>query len=457
MRLSMLPVQDKMQDEQIRPAQTTLAAVLSPGNMVNAADELLQRLSDIDLEQIASATERLSVLKTGLFRLQRSLQIVSEMAACQSTVDQAAGERTAELNDLRTKILEALAQLRPQQETPGVLVAKASSTDSDDDQFPSADFQYPIAPGPINLESNSTGRIEFDEPGEAASDTLQEPEFFSSIDVLSTATATGDKTTNSESPPTSGNERPDFAFLKGTSATSNFEFTDEASDNDRSYTFEEASPSIEPQVKNAEDLKSSIAASDSVEFDKKLLDDLIKNYGEFAVSSKPPSTGELSAPPEKGESSSAPKPTAQSNSAMNRSVPAYQTHGEFDQKLKKLIKDYGQVDLYSQHSSGKTKLRALAAFAVLGAVLSGIYYFSSPKSAPAPNAAPTKTQGLDGNVEQTATDNSSSVDTKNPMPVQDTIPLVGQVPPQTVEASETFGVTDKHDIKKNIKRGGSKQ
>jgi hypothetical protein len=165
----------------------------------------------------------------------------------------------------------------------------------------------------------------------------------------------------------------------------------------------------------------------------------------------------LSNPSEKPDHSSAPKVTSEPDTAINRSVPASQTHGDFDRKLKKLIKDYGQVDLYSQHSSGKTKLRALAAFAVLGAVLSGIYYFSAPKSAVAPSSAPNQSQASEAGSEHAVTDNSPSVDTKTGVPANDSIPRVDQVPPQTIEAGESFAITDKQGIKKKIKKGGSKQ
>jgi len=453
----MLPVQKTIEDEQARPAQTTHTAILSPGAMVNAADELRQRLSDVDLDQITSATDRLSVLKAKFLRLQRALGIVNEMAACQSKVDQAADKTTAELNELRTKILEALAQLQRKQETHSVFVTETSSNDNDD-QIP----KQPLPPEDISLEFNLTAPLGLDDPVPPAPDGPREPDVSLSTSTdspFSASTAPESTNINSEyndSTAASRSERPDFAFLKGTSATSSFEFTDEASDNERSYTFEEASASLDPPIQSTGNSNPSVA-TDSVDFDKKLLDDLIKNYGEFVVSSELSSTERLSTSSEQAESFPAPKATSQPDSAINRSVPAYQTRGEFDQKLKKLIKDYGQVDLYSRRSSGKTRLRALAAFAVLGALLSGIYYFSAPKSAGAPRATPTETQGLDRSSDQTVTDNSSSVETKSASPVKDSIPLVGQVPPQTVEASESFGITDKQDIKKKIKRGGSKQ
>jgi hypothetical protein len=213
---------------------------------------------------------------------------------------------------------------------------------------------------------------------------------------------------------------------------------------------------LSPHVTAASSQNVPGAAPDTLDFDKKLLDDLIKNYGEFAVSPDLPSTVELSNRSEKPERPPTSRATSEPEVTINRSVPANQNHGEFDRKLKKLIKDYGQVDLYSQNSSAKTKFRALGAFAVLGALLSGIYYFSAPKSAVVPNSAASQSQASTGS-EEPVTDSSASIDNKTVAPSKDSVPIVGQVPPQTVEASESLAITDKQGIEKKIKKGGSKQ
>jgi hypothetical protein len=61
------------------------------------------------------------------------------------------------------------------------------------------------------------------------------------------------------------------------------------------------------------------------------------------------------------------------------------TQHELDRELKKIIKDYGEVDLYSA-GNRVTKRRAIVAFVVLGGVLSSIYMFSGPKADTVGNA-----------------------------------------------------------------------
>jgi len=76
------------------------------------------------------------------------------------------------------------------------------------------------------------------------------------------------------------------------------------------------------------------------------------------------------------------KPSA-AEGAKEKKVSALSKHGELDRQLKSIIKDYGEYDLYSPRSSINFKMAALGAFAVLGLVLGGFYFFRVP-AAPAP-------------------------------------------------------------------------
>ena len=471
----MLPVQKEIQDEQARPVTANHSAMLWPGKMVDSVHDLRQRLQDIDLYQITNAVEHLSELQARLLKLQRAFWIIGDVSACQPKVHQAQDEVTQELNRLKVKILEALSQLQRNEETTRFLVVRdleKSSVESDD-QSSVVDSQSPLLADSISSELESVAQLEaapleIDQPvypiqeAEQGTESLSSTETVPAVDAAALpANVAADYSDPILDSPTvgSGSERPDFAFLKRTpGATRDFDFTDDVIESNKGDIFEEPHELLGPQAKGSRSQDLPVAAPDTMDFDKKLLDDLIKNYGEFAVSPEFPRTVvELSNPSEKPEHSSAPKVTSEPDTAINRSVPASQTHGDFDRKLKKLIKDYGQVDLYSQHSSGKTKLRALAAFAVLGAVLSGIYYFSAPKSAVAPSSAPNQSQASEAGSEHAVTDNSPPVDTKTGVPANDSIPIVDQAPPQTIEAGESFAITDKQGIKKKIKKGGSKQ
>ena len=143
-------------------------------------------------------------------------------------------------------------------------------------------------------------------------------------------------------------------------------------------------------------------------FDQRLLNDLIQTYGEFALAggAKKPADSATMIPPElpadarmpgdlivvqttaaepafvraktgthialPGPSEKAPELTAP------RTAPSLKKQGEIDKQLKRIIKDYGEVDLYSPQKTMNLKMAAIAAVAVLGLVLGGFYLFKAP-------------------------------------------------------------------------------
>lgn len=89
-----------------------------------------------------------------------------------------------------------------------------------------------------------------------------------------------------------------------------------------------------------------------------------------------------------------PKPDLDQGQARREkaNVPNVTNNGELDQQLKRIIKDYGEYDLYSQQSSMNLKKAAIAAFALLGLVLGGLYFFKATAPAlnsPARSVAPS--------------------------------------------------------------------
>ncbi len=133
------------------------------------------------------------------------------------------------------------------------------------------------------------------------------------------------------------------------------------------------------------------ASEDDADFDQRLLDDLIKNYGEFTIL---PSSTPQDEP--KDERKSDPIRTtlrtstsATVNPAPLANLPSPRKDGDLDRKLKKLIKDYGEYDLYSRQTPLKLKTGVIAAFVLLTLILSGFYFFSSPKTAVPVSASPT--------------------------------------------------------------------
>jgi hypothetical protein len=81
---------------------------------------------------------------------------------------------------------------------------------------------------------------------------------------------------------------------------------------------------------------------------------------------------------------------------IERKVPSARKNGELDRQLKRIIKDYGEYDLYSQQSSGKFKITVIAVFVLLGLVLGGLYFFKTPASNNRLPQAPSSSSRSDG-------------------------------------------------------------
>ena len=464
----MLPAQKEINDDKSGPVSIDSPVLLSAGKIVDSIHSLRQRLQDIDLDQITKAVERVSDLRERLIRLQGVLAIVTEVSACEPSVRQAQDQITQDLNQLKVKILEKLSRLRNAE--PDKLIA-IHDLQRDYDSAGSK----PVPEGPPSLAVLDSKSLEADSPSQPEPKTLeptQAKQHYREALTLTDKTipahhdlnAVADITptycgASSDGASVGSVREPSDDDLPEESKISNptFDLTDEVLEAARTGSVEETHGPFNSQVTASGSQNATPSATvATTDFDQKLLDDLIKNYGEFAVSPDLPATVEPSKRSSKLENSSVARSTSKTDSAIDRPVVSYQNHGEFDRKLKKLIKDYGQVDLYSQHSSVKTKLRAVGAFAVLGGVLSGIYYFSAPKPTVAPSPAATPSNPSDG-LEGAVTDSSTFIDKKNALPSKNSGPVAGHVPSQAIEASESLAVTDKQTSKKNIKKGGSRQ
>jgi hypothetical protein len=117
------------------------------------------------------------------------------------------------------------------------------------------------------------------------------------------------------------------------------------------------------------------------DFDQRLLDDLIKNYGEFITS--PTASAQTEAPtgpsrPPHAQVVHRELRKPETKQSLDPSVPSVRKEGQLDRELKKIIKDYGEVDLYSRQSPINFKIAGIAAFLLLGALVAGFYFFYSP-------------------------------------------------------------------------------
>jgi len=131
--------------------------------------------------------------------------------------------------------------------------------------------------------------------------------------------------------------------------------------------------------------KALVPANDS--FDLRLLDDLVSNYGEFASNPNLPATvkkKELQSVEPAANKTHKAQP--EHSDSVEAAAPAVKKHGDLDRQLKKIIKDYGEYDIYSDKQSTNIKKAGILAFVFLGLVFGGIYLFKTPP--PAAEIAP---------------------------------------------------------------------
>jgi hypothetical protein len=125
------------------------------------------------------------------------------------------------------------------------------------------------------------------------------------------------------------------------------------------------------------------------DFDHRFLAEVIKNYGDFSASPNLPAT--IESPGETKPGVDRPKAnhgrSFDEPAAKLREVANNKKAGDLDRQLKKIIKDYGEYDLYQRRSVVNFKTGGIAAFAVLGLVLAGLYFLGGPSTAREPSPA----------------------------------------------------------------------
>ena len=198
----------------------------------------------------------------------------------------------------------------------------------------------------------------------------------------------------------------DFAAARDSKATPTYDFAD--------LKLEEAPATAQlgkagMAPRHAVD-KQAPRQKGKTQINERLLSDLIETYGEFAISTKPPTHAELNAMPAAaaepvasistdlvpfvsksvepafvnptvgGELLELPAPEQEREEPVFDGLsPVFRSHGEIDRQLKSLIKDYGQVDLYSREKetfSAKTVI--IAAIAGLAIAMGGVYLLKTP-------------------------------------------------------------------------------
>ena len=147
------------------------------------------------------------------------------------------------------------------------------------------------------------------------------------------------------------------------------------------------------------------------------------------------------------------KPISTSRTDSSRAVapasqptfPLQRKDGELDRKLKKLIKDYGEYDLYSRQTPLKLKTGVIAAFLVLSLVFSGFYFFSTPKSPITPSVS-SASQSQSGSAAPSK-ETTTVVETSNGEPVSASSVPNGDAP-KAVDAGASHNPPNKVATKK---------
>jgi hypothetical protein len=366
------------------------------GKVVGSIEGLRHRLDSLTIDEIDDAQEKLTTLSLRLSELQRTLEWLSTIKDRSVKADAAKAEIVAETVDVNalqpvpTPLqLHTIGQLRNLIIFPRANRAAAEPQDRSSQGLQNA--------GPVRAHdaaqtpSNRSSAIDANKASTAyhSSDPPAEPETQqSSAPEESNETNPQDLSAReSEDSPSSNDDRAG-------AAASAWAFGSPRKDDEPatpSTPVQETEPPLrvvgaaaapamewqEKPVPAAAVLSDSQIAS-GFEFDQRLLNDLIKDYGEFVIPS-PASTATAAEPSPEYPPPANPQTQAEfpvvENVTVRETLPTPRKDGDLDRKLKKLIKDYGEYDLYSDQTARKYRAGVVAAFAILGAIFGGIYFF----------------------------------------------------------------------------------
>ena len=201
-----------------------------------------------------------------------------------------------------------------------------------------------------------------------------------------------------------------------------------------------------PETETIETTGQTHTASEEADFDQRLLDDLIKDYGEFTIvpSSTPKREAKKEPKLEPTTATRVQRP-ATVNLPTQPNLPSQRKDGELDRKLKKLIKDYGEYDLYSRQTPLKLKTGVVAAFLVLTLIFSGFYFFSSSKSVVPTSASSTSQSQSSADTASKETPPNGETNTGEAL----SAPSVSNVGiPKPVEAGPSQNISNKAATKR---------
>src|ERR1043166_1126486 len=307
----MLPVQKELREDHGLPAFDG-GAKLSAGKVVDSIQTLRDRVEEIDLRALSDAAQQIAHLRQRLFTLQQTMTVVAEVTAIQSKVLQAQNEVEEELDQVQTEILnksltlrhlglkDLLASLRGLQKN---LNGKLNRAD-DLVRTHAENVNSPLLPADGLSRAASDADSLFDDSSKEG-DTFNTPD----IVTIQEQEPLSDASTNSLLPPSletqyvedapeDVEESPEIESHADAQLDPDVMFVDNGEDISEEGLLSEPiqipseetprTSDVQTAGKNTQDTPPASSASNS-DFDKKLLDDLIKNYGEFVAFSTAPS------------------------------------------------------------------------------------------------------------------------------------------------------------------------
>ena len=366
----------KKEDKRLPPLAADLSSQSSLGKVAGSIHSLRERLQEVSLEQIVEADEKLKTSVSRLLVLQKMLTTLTEMK-------------------------QSIASTKEQ------ISAEAFDT------------------------GHASNLIRFPAPNRLSRDLVQESghEF-----VLLDKRSGGTESLQTAQPTNTITESPSpavdqTAILASEKDIQSADPTQSLSRNSATHQFAMGKQDDKPEENSLETMHGPVPPKDDVlceteancsaelgttdnrpdsptktrsvvdDFDQRLLHDLIKDYGEFVASPNLPAATEQhkTADRTNSQTSHSSAPSRSKEHAAANNLPSHRHQGELDRKLKKLIKDYGEYDLYSHQTPSKLRRGVLAAFLLLAAVFSTIYFLSGPKSnAPSTQSSATESEDAIG-------------------------------------------------------------
>jgi hypothetical protein len=408
----MLTAQKENSPLETEPLPQRPQATRSFDRMVTSIEGLRERVQGFTLEQVSEVDQGLRTMSLQLGELQRRLTALAEMkqriGRLQKAVQQTEAE-SLEQSRLVTLVepiaVQSIAQFGTLLKFRRVIkLLKESKSGSGVSS--TAKAYGPIPPGPVETTPElpkNEHEIATDLPAiqhELRERSTNEESLVVTSSALEQTETVFDPAPKMDFEPNEpfSNEPADAIFLDDSTASiqtreivAEFADTREEPPPGHEAIFEEfkGTRDIEvrlaiPETETVETTTETYtAAAEEVDFDQRLLDDLIKDYGEFTILPSSTPKGEAKKEPKLEPTTATPQVHAHAtvNLPTQPNLPSQRKDGDLDRKLKKLIKDYGEYDLYSRQTPLKLKTGVVAGFLVLTLIFSGFYFFSSSKSA----------------------------------------------------------------------------